>query len=144
MIGVKKNGHPLKMTVTEYWESKQASLLYSTAMKLAVFATSGADIERLVSQARAAFDYFMGGCKTGTMSDRLFVKINRRVLKAEAVAYPARDAQTRAVITGRRIVGLRGRWPSRLCERCFPAAIPVRAWFPPGLGTSAKSPQSRD
>jgi hypothetical protein len=37
----------------------------STALKIAVFPTSGADIERLSSQARAAFDYFMGGCKVG-------------------------------------------------------------------------------
>ena len=63
------------MTVTQYWEARPASPMQAVAMKISVFATSGADIERLFSQARAAFDYFMGSCKMGTMSDRLFVKI---------------------------------------------------------------------
>jgi hypothetical protein len=80
VIGTKPNGKPKKMTVTEYWEARPSPMA-GIALKIAVFPTSGADIERLFSQARAAFDYFMGGCKVGTMSDRLFVKINRKMLK---------------------------------------------------------------
>jgi hypothetical protein len=60
VIGEKKTGKPLKMTVTEYWDAPLGTPMYPIAMRLAVFPTSGADIERLFSQARAAFDYFMG------------------------------------------------------------------------------------
>jgi hypothetical protein len=54
--------------------------LATEALKLAALPPSGVDSERIFSQARAAFDYFMGKLKVETLSDRVFVRIHEKVL----------------------------------------------------------------
>jgi hypothetical protein len=39
--------------------------------EFALFSTAGTGIERFLSQARAAFDCMLGGCKAGTRLDQL-------------------------------------------------------------------------
>ena len=119
------------MTVPLYWEGKAHLPMASIARTLAVWPTSGADVERLFTQARAALDYFMGGCKVGTMSDRLFVKGNRKMLKRLHIrirANPSSDQQARAVINKTCLFqALRPHYGGA------PRQEPARGGLPPGL-----------
>jgi hypothetical protein len=69
-------------TVTEYWQAEGGAfpLVKAQALRLAAVAASGADIERVFSEGRANFDYFMGAIATPVLSDRLCAHVNSRLL----------------------------------------------------------------
>jgi hypothetical protein len=64
-------------TVIEYWDvEKGYPLVRAEAMKIAAFAGSGADLERVFSTGRATFDDFMGALASEMLSLRLCAKVN--------------------------------------------------------------------
>jgi hypothetical protein len=74
---VKSSRVTVDRTVIEYWDLEQGYPLVRTeAMKLAAFAGSGADMERVFSTGRATFDYYMGALDSETISHRLCAKVN--------------------------------------------------------------------
>jgi hypothetical protein len=78
---VKNPGMTGGRTLNEYWLAESAfSLLRQQALSLAAFAGSGAALERVFSQARASFDYFMGAFDDEAFSERLCVKVNADLL----------------------------------------------------------------
>jgi hypothetical protein len=79
---VKSSRMTADRTVIEYWDLEQGYPLVRTeAMKLAAFAGSGADVERVFSTGRATFDYYMGSLDSETISLRLCAKVNGLMLK---------------------------------------------------------------
>jgi hypothetical protein len=72
------------LLVTDYWRCRGGALA-TEALKLAALPPSGADIERIFSQRRAAFDYFMGKLKVETLSDRC----SRRSTRSCSACLPA-------------------------------------------------------
>jgi hypothetical protein len=78
---VKNPGMTGGRTLNEYWLAESAfPLLRQQALSLAAFAGSGAAVERVFSQARASFSYFMGAVDDDAFSERLCVKVNADLL----------------------------------------------------------------
>jgi hypothetical protein len=86
----KKNPSMLRgRTVNLYWwqEPGYGNLVRDEALTLAAFAGSGADLERVYSEARVNFDYFMGAMSSAEFSARLCVKVNGRLLERFTAAW---------------------------------------------------------
>jgi hypothetical protein len=71
----------IALLVTDYWQCR--GVLATEALRLAALPPSGADIER-ISQRRAPPSTLSLGVEVETLSDRLFVKTNKKQLPVVA------------------------------------------------------------
>ena len=62
------------------------ALTRAIAMKVAAFNASSAEIERIFSETRAAFDFNQCAILTEHLSARMCVKVNSRLMKAFGIA----------------------------------------------------------